>query len=193
MKHLVHGNNCRRAVGTSAAHSRARRNALFKPHGNFAPRLKIGVIQHRLYALDNKIIVVHGQVAAVAGRIGAAQLDRLVAETIKRFDLKSATIDAVLSLIFRMGLREMKAQTDLDRAGKTGIENGLKQGERFMTGLIPYEIEAMKAVVREKIRLFGSEGKAYGMTTFGASGPYKELFPNFGFTPEKVAEAALEL
>ncbi len=30
------------------------------------------------------------QVAAVAGRIGAAQLDRLVAETIKRFDLADA-------------------------------------------------------------------------------------------------------
>ena len=33
---------------------------------------------------------VDGQVAAVAGRIGAAQLDRLVAETIKRFDLAEA-------------------------------------------------------------------------------------------------------
>ena len=30
------------------------------------------------------------QVAAVAGRVGAAQLDRLVAETIKRFDLAGA-------------------------------------------------------------------------------------------------------
>src|SRR6478609_9161523 len=33
---------------------------------------------------------VDAQVAAVAGRIGAAQLDRLVAETIKRFDLAAA-------------------------------------------------------------------------------------------------------
>ena len=30
------------------------------------------------------------QVAAVAGRIGPAQLDRLVAETIKRFELTAA-------------------------------------------------------------------------------------------------------
>ena len=42
-------------------------------------------------------------------------------------------------------------------------------------------------------RYVGSEGKAYGMTTFGASGPYKELYNYFGFTPEKVAEAALTL
>src|SRR6478672_7915768 len=33
---------------------------------------------------------VDAQVAAVAGRIGTAQLDRLVAETIKRFDLAAA-------------------------------------------------------------------------------------------------------
>ena len=59
----------------------------------------------------------------------------------------------------KRGICKVNIFTDLDRAGKTGIENGLKQGERFMTGLIPYEIEAMKAVVREKIRLFGSEGK----------------------------------
>ena len=34
---------------------------------------------------------VDSQVAAVAGKIGPAQLDRLVAETIKRFDLAVPT------------------------------------------------------------------------------------------------------
>ena len=58
------------------------------------------------------------------------------------------------------GICKVNIFTDLDRAGKAGIENGLKQGAKFMTGLIPYEVDAMKAVVREKIRLFGSEGKA---------------------------------
>ena len=38
-----------------------------------------------------------------------------VEDYIKRFDLRGATVDAILSMIFRMGLREMKAQTDLDR------------------------------------------------------------------------------
>ena len=38
-----------------------------------------------------------------------------VYEYVKRFSLKTATIDWVLSLIFEMGLREMKRQTDLDR------------------------------------------------------------------------------
>lgn len=42
-------------------------------------------------------------------------------------------------------------------------------------------------------RYIGSEGKAVGMTTFGASGPYKELFEYFGFTVEEVVKAAESL
>ena len=30
-----------------------------------------------------------------------------------------------------------------------------------------------------------------GMTTFGASAPYKDLYKHFGMTPENVATAAL--
>lgn len=38
-----------------------------------------------------------------------------VDDYVKRFCLKGATLDVIFSMIFRMGLREMKAQTDLDR------------------------------------------------------------------------------
>lgn len=38
-----------------------------------------------------------------------------VRDYVDRFGLQRATLDAVLSLIFEMGLREMKKQTDLDR------------------------------------------------------------------------------
>lgn len=38
-----------------------------------------------------------------------------VYDYIDRFGLQDATFDDVLSLIFEMGLREMKRQTDLDR------------------------------------------------------------------------------
>ena len=40
------------------------------------------------------------------------------------------------------------------------IEMGRAEGAKTMMGLIPYEIEAMKEVVREKITLFGSVDKA---------------------------------
>ena len=39
--------------------------------------------------------------------------------------------------------------------------------------------------------IIGSDGVFVGMTGFGASGPYKELYKHFGITAEKVAEAAL--
>ena len=44
--------------------------------------------------------------------------------------------------------------TDIDKAGKAGIERGIAAGEKSMFGLIPYEIEAMKDVVREKMGVF---------------------------------------
>ena len=39
--------------------------------------------------------------------------------------------------------------------------------------------------------IIGSDGVFIGMSSFGASAPYKELYQHFGITPEKVAEAAL--
>jgi transketolase len=39
--------------------------------------------------------------------------------------------------------------------------------------------------------IIGSAGAFVGMTGFGASAPYKDLYPRFGITPEKVAAAAL--
>jgi transketolase len=38
--------------------------------------------------------------------------------------------------------------------------------------------------------IIGSTGLFIGMSGFGASAPYKDLYRNFGLTPEKVAEAA---
>lgn len=54
------------------------------------------------------------------------------------------------------GVCKVNIFTDLDKAGKAGAERGMNAGAGTMMGLIPYEIEAMKTVVREKIRLFGS-------------------------------------
>ena len=60
----------------------------------------------------------------------------------------------------RRGVCKINIFTDLDKAGKAGIEEGLKKGATSMMGLIPYEIEAMKEVVRNKIGLFGSDNRA---------------------------------
>lgn len=58
------------------------------------------------------------------------------------------------------GICKINIFTDLDKAGKAGVEEGLAAGAKTMMGLMPYEIKAMKKVVANKIRLFGSEGKA---------------------------------
>ena len=58
------------------------------------------------------------------------------------------------------GICKINIFTDLDKAGKAGIEAGLAAGAKTLMGLIPYEIETMKAVVKEKMELFGSVGKA---------------------------------
>ena len=60
----------------------------------------------------------------------------------------------------KRGICKINIFTDIDKAGKAGIELGLKEGARSMMELMPYETDAMKAVVREKICLFGSDGKA---------------------------------
>ncbi len=39
--------------------------------------------------------------------------------------------------------------------------------------------------------IIGSDGVFVGMTSFGASAPYKDLYKHFGITPEAVADAAL--
>jgi len=58
------------------------------------------------------------------------------------------------------GVCKVNIFTDLDKAGRAGAEAGLQAGAKTLMGLIPYEIEAMKTVVREKLGLFGSVGRA---------------------------------
>ena len=51
---------------------------------------------------------------------------------------------------------------------------------------------AVEAGVREGWdAIIGFDGAFVGMTGFGASAPYKDLYRHFGVTPEKVAEAAI--
>jgi transketolase len=51
---------------------------------------------------------------------------------------------------------------------------------------------AVEAAVRQGWdEIIGSDGAFVGMTTFGASAPYKDLYEHFGITPENVATAAL--
>ena len=60
----------------------------------------------------------------------------------------------------RRGICKVNIFTDLDKAGRAGIEKGLRSGANTVMQLIPHEIAAMKEVVRNKIALFGSAQRA---------------------------------
>ncbi len=58
-------------------------------------------------------------------------------------------------------------------------------------GKAPVRVGIEAAIRQGWDAIIGSDGVFVGMTGFGASGPYKDLYRHFGITAEKVAEAAL--
>ncbi|MGO9770931.1 MAG: transketolase-like TK C-terminal-containing protein, partial [Roseiarcus sp.] len=73
------------------------------------------------------------------------------------------------------------------------MERFAEQGEsyrRHVLGEARVRV-GVEAAIRQGWDALIGDGPFVGMTGFGASGPYKELYAHFGITPEKVAEAAL--
>jgi transketolase len=66
-----------------------------------------------------------------------------------------------------------------------------EQDEAYRASVLPREITARVAVeagVRQCWdRMIGERGRFVGMSTFGASAPYGDLYKHFGITPEHVA------
>ena len=69
-----------------------------------------------------------------------------------------------------------------------------RQDQAYRESVLPPAVKARVAVEQGSVigwdRYAGSEGTIIGMHTFGASAPIKDLQTKFGFTPEKVLEAA---
>ena len=69
-----------------------------------------------------------------------------------------------------------------------------EQDEAYKEAVLPKNVRARVAI--EALSTFGwdrytgLDGKVIGMHGFGQSGPYKFLFPHYGFTVEKVVETA---
>jgi transketolase len=59
-----------------------------------------------------------------------------------------------------------------------------------VVGDAPVRIGIEAAIRQGWDAVIGSDGLFVGMTSFGASGPYKDLYRHFGITPEHVVEAA---
>jgi transketolase len=71
------------------------------------------------------------------------------------------------------------------------------QPDDYRESVLPKAVQARVAVEQASTlgwdRYVGPQGQIVGMHTFGASAPLKEVQHKFGFTPERVAEAAREL
>ena len=67
--------------------------------------------------------------------------------------------------------------------------------KQAIIGSAPVKIAVEAGVRQGWDRFIGSDGAFVGMNSFGASGPYEELYKHFGITAEAVmaaAEARLE-
>ncbi|MFC5393789.1 transketolase [Bosea vestrisii] len=75
------------------------------------------------------------------------------------------------------------------------LELLLEQDEASKAAIIgeaPIKIAVEAAVRFGWDAVVGADGGFVGMSSFGASGPYKEVYKHFGITPEAVAEAAIK-
>jgi transketolase len=72
-----------------------------------------------------------------------------------------------------------------------------RQSQEYRDSVLPPAVTARVSVEQAGTfgweRYIGTRGHAIGMTTFGASAPIKDLQKYFGFTPEKIVEAAKKL
>jgi transketolase len=71
------------------------------------------------------------------------------------------------------------------------------QPPSYREEVLPADVKARIAVEQGSVlgwdRYVGADGRVIGMKTFGASAPLKELQHKFGFEPEHIVEAAMEL
>jgi transketolase len=72
-----------------------------------------------------------------------------------------------------------------------------RQDEAYRESVLPDAITARVSVEEASTlgwdRYVGENGRAIGMHTFGSSAPLKDVMGKFGFTPDKIAEAAKEV
>ncbi len=60
----------------------------------------------------------------------------------------------------KRGIAKVNIFTDISKAQVKGMQKGIEAGVNNAFDLTPYEVEAVREVVEEKMRLFSSDGKA---------------------------------
>ena len=117
------------------------------------------------------------------------------------YEVRSAA-DAKVT-IFASGSEVEIAMAACDKLTEKGVatrvvsvpcfELFFEQSETYRSAMIgnsPVKIGVEAAIRQGWDAIIGSSGLFVGMSSFGASGPYKELYEHFGITPEHVVKAA---
>jgi transketolase len=127
-----------------------------------------------------------------ANRCAAGAYEIVPAEKRARVSLFATGSEVSIAVEARRFLRERGIAARVVSVPCFELFLALPAAERHeIIGSAPVNVAVEAAVRQGWDAIIGSDGAFVGMTTFGASAPYKELYKSFGITAEKVAEAAL--
>ena len=93
----------------------------------------------------------------------------------------------------RWRLREFDPALSRCRPGTFSSSNRSRIGTRYCCPTVKARVAVEQGSVLGWDRYVGPAGRVIGMKTFGASAPLKELQRKFGFEPERVVAAAMEV
>jgi transketolase len=127
-----------------------------------------------------------------SNRCAAGAYEIVPAEKTAQVSLFASGSEVAIAVEARKFLRERGVAARVVSVPCFELFRALPDAERqSVIGLAPVKVAVEAAVRQGWDEIIGTDGAFVGMTGFGASAPYKELYDQFGITPAAVAEAAL--
>ena len=125
-------------------------------------------------------------------RCAAGAYEIVPAEKVAQVSLFASGSEVAIAVEARKFLRERGVYARVVSVPSFELFQALPEAERDeIIGMAPVRVGIEAAVRQGWDAIIGSDGVFVGMTGFGASAPYKELYKHFGITAEAVAKAAL--
>ena len=125
-------------------------------------------------------------------RCAAGAYEIVPAEKVAQVSLFASGSEVAIAVEARRFLRERGVYARVVSVPSFELFQALPESERDeIIGTAPVRVGIEAAVRQGWDAIIGSDGAFVGMTGFGASAPYKELYKHFGITAEAVAKAAL--
>jgi transketolase len=125
-------------------------------------------------------------------RCAAGAYEIVPAEKVAQVSLFASGSEVAIAVEARKFLREREVYARVVSVPSFELFQALPEAERDeVIGMAPVRVGIEAAVRQGWDAIIGSDGVFVGMTGFGASAPYKELYKHFGITAEGVAKAAL--